>query len=352
MTQAKKNVLILHTGGTFGQELNSASSEHERNNHYLANLLQSVPELASIAQINMKILCNIDSSDASATLWTLLAETICAQWESFDGFVVIHGTDTMAWSACALSFFLENITKPIVFTGSQRPLAALRSDARINIIDSVELATHAIPEIFVCFDSKIHRATRVTKYSNTHLQAFKSPNSPILGEFGVHIKVNQKLIRSIVPEDKRHPPVFHPEIDARVTSLRCVPGVPLQSEFIDAILSFSSGIVVQGFGAGNLPLQEKSWQILFKNALNKRIPIVMATQCEAGYVSLDLYKNGKIFADLGAISAMDMTFEAATIKLMVMLGRQIPFEKRHEFFATALAHECTPLSEKNSLDEK
>jgi L-asparaginase len=347
----KKKILILHTGGTFGRQLNKTNSPEEKNTTYLENLMQCVPELASIAEIELHILCNIDSSDASCELWTLLAKTICDKWDSFDGFVVIHGTDTMAWSACALAFFLGNLTKSIVFTGSQRPLAALRSDARVNIIDSVELASHGIPEIMLCFDSKIHRATRVTKYSNTHLQAFKSPNSPILGEFGVHIKISQKLLRSVVPESKRHVPSFNPLINTKVTTLRCVPGVPLQKEFIDTILSFSSGILVQGFGAGNLPLEDESWKILFGKALDLKIPVVMSTQCEAGYVSLDLYENGKIFEKLGAISAMDMTFEAATIKLMIMLGRKIAFEKRHDFFATALAYECMPLSQKNSLDE-
>ena len=109
----KKKILILHTGGTFGQQLNKASLSEEKNPSYLENLMQSVPELLSIAQIEMNILCNIDSSDASAKLWTLLAQTICDKWDLFDGFVVIHGTDTMAWSACALAFFLGNLTKSI-----------------------------------------------------------------------------------------------------------------------------------------------------------------------------------------------------------------------------------------------
>lgn len=350
-TAAKKRVLILHTGGTFGKQQNDIQNGQENGVDYLSRLLKHVPELSAIAFVDLKILCNIDSSDASSQLWTWISKTIHEHWDQFDGCVVIHGTDTMAWTACAVSFLLKNLTKPIVFTGSQRPLAALRSDARINIIDAVELATHPIPEVMLCFDSKIHRASRVTKYSNTHLQAFKSPNASLLGEFGVHIKINPKAIRSIVPENMRTPPELQLEIDPNILILRCVPGMTMTQPFVDMIIASYHGLVVQGFGAGNLPLQDPTWQMLFQTALEKKCPVVMSTQCESGYVSLDLYENGRRFEALGAISAMDMTLEAAAIKLMIMLGRKIPFEKRQDFFTTALASECTFLSQQNTLDE-
>lgn len=336
-----KKILILHTGGTFGMTIEQEHAVIDNSAHFLKGLLQYVPELTSLAEIKVKILCNIDSSNATSALWIDIANAICECWNDFDGFVVIHGTDTMAWSTSALAYFLEGLTKSVVFTGSQRPLAALRNDARANIIDSVELATYGIPEVMLCFDSKVHRATRVTKYSNEHLYAFKSYNSPLIGRFGVNFKLNKKIAQSILPEIKRHPPSLNMALNSNITSLICVPSVKLSQEFMTSILKTSLGIIIQGFGTGNLPTDNESWHKLCEDAYNQQIPVIMSTQCDSGYVSLDLYENGKIYADLGVISALDMTFEAASVKLMIMLGRSIAFEKRHEFFSTPLAFECS-----------
>lgn len=340
----KKRVLILHTGGTFAMVLGGGHSASKQSPHLLDNLLQRVPELSLLAEIHLKVLCNIDSSDANIELWKLLATSITENWSDFDGFVVIHGTDTMAWTATALAFFLQGLTKPIVFTGSQRPITALRSDARINMIDAVELATHGIPEVLICFDSKVHRAARATKYSNEHLYAYKSYNAPTLGSFGVNIKFNHKVLKSILPRIKRHPPIINSFADGNIISLLCVPGALPSQAFCDALLSSANGIIIQGFGAGNLPIASNNWLELCKKALSKQIPVIISTQCESGAVSLDLYENGRLFSDLGVISSMDMTFEATSIKLMVMLGRKILFEKRHEFFSTPLAFECSPVA--------
>lgn len=341
----KKRVLILHTGGTFAMVLGGGLSASKQSSlHLLENLVQRVPEISLLAEIDLKIICNIDSSDANIDLWKLLSSAILENWSDFDGFVVIHGTDTMAWSATALAFFLEGLTKPVIFTGSQKPLTALRSDARANMIDSVELATYGIPEVFICFDSKVHRATRATKYSNEHLHAYKSYNSPTIGSFGVNIKINPKVLSTILPEVKRHPPIINDLANDNITSLLCVPGALPSPAFCDALLSSTNGIIIQGFGAGNLPIANNHWLELCEKALDRQIPVVIATQCESGAVSLELYENGRTFSVLGAISAMDMTFEATSVKLMVMLGRKIPFEKRHEFFSTPLAHECSVAS--------
>lgn len=340
----KRKVLILHTGGTFGMILGGGASALKQSSQLLLeNLLQQVPEISSLANIDLKVICNIDSSDVNIELWKLLSSSIQEHWSEFDGFIIIHGTDTMAWSSTALSFFLEGLTKPIVFTGSQRPLTALRSDARANLIDAVELATHGIPEVLICFDSKVYRATRATKYSNEHLYAFKSYNSPTIGSFGVNIKLNHKILKTILHDAKRHPPVINNLANGNITSLLCVPGALPSSAFCDALLSSTDGIIIQGFGAGNLPIASENWLELCERALDRQIPVVISTQCESGTVSLDLYENGRRFSMLGVISAMDMTFEATSVKLMVMLGRKVPFEKRHEFFATPLAFECSSI---------
>lgn len=335
-----KNILILHTGGTFGMDIDAEFPTLKSSRHLLNDLLEAVPELSSLASIEIKVLCNIDSSNATPDLWINIANTIYKSWDKFDGFVIIHGTDTMAWGTSALAYFLEGLTKSVVFTGSQRPLSLLRNDARVNIIDSVELATYGIPEVMLCFDSKVHRATRATKYSNEHLYAFKSYNSALIGRFGVNFKLNKKIAKSVIPAEKRLPPSLETSINSNIASLICVPGVILTPQFIASITEYSAGLIIQGFGTGNLPTENQSWRHLCKKAYDKKIPVVMSTQCESGYVTLNLYENGKIYEDLGVISSLDMTFEAASIKLMIMLGRNIPFEKRHEFFSTPLAHEC------------
>ncbi len=341
MQLKKKRVLLLHTGGTFGMHVDAGTNQVQPSNAgYLGGLLQKVPELADIANLDLQILCNLDSSDMRAVIWRTLAETIVSRWDSFDGFVVVHGTDTMAYTASALSFFMENVTKPIVLTGSQRPLSVLRSDARANIIDAVELATLGIPEIMICFDSKVHRGTRVTKYSSEHMQAFRGYNAPPLGSFGVHFRVNKRSLRRKAQISTLAKPCLDCRANDNIIAIDCVPGMNLSPTVINAIVSSVRGIVIRGFGSGNLPIESSSWISLCENAFKNKIPVVMATQCSAGMVSLNAYENGRAFVERGVISGNDMSFESLTVKLMVMLGRQISFDTRHEFFAKPLSDEC------------
>lgn len=338
-SQQQKNILILHTGGTFGMQLKSGTAVPQASHNLLNDLLTAIPELAQIAQIELQILCNIDSSDATEALWIQLAKTIAQHWEQFDGFVIIHGTDTLAFTATALSFFLGDLTKSVVLTGSQRPLSALRNDARANMIDSVELATHGIPAVLVCFDSKVHLGTRVSKYSNEHLHAFCSDNAPLVAKIGVNFKIRPQIVKKLnkMP-DSFSPPKLNLAIFPNIISLSCVPGSDLPAEFVRSLLGSFQGVLLQGFGAGNLPLNH--WLKFCEAARTQKIPVVLASQCRSGTVSLEAYENGRAFARLGVISAKDMTFEAASVKLMVMLGRGVPFAQRHQFFSTPLAHEC------------
>lgn len=341
MQQRKKRVLLLHTGGTFGMQVDSGTQQVQPSSSgYLGELLQRVPELGAIADLDLKILCNLDSSDMRYAIWKNLAEQIAQSWHDFDGFVVVHGTDTMAYTASALSFFMKGVNKPIVLTGSQRPLSVLRSDARSNIIDSVELATLGFPEIMVCFDSKVHRGTRVTKYSSEHMQAFRGYNSPSLGSFGVHFRINKKTLRRRAIVSRLQMPELDCRANENIVALDCVPGMNLSAAVIASIVDSAQGIVIRGFGSGNLPINGSSWIQLCEKAFEKQIPVVMATQCSAGMVVLSAYENGRAFVDRGVISGGDMSFESLTVKLMVMLGRAVPFEDRHQFFATPLAGEC------------
>ena len=337
-----KKVLLLHTGGTFGMAFGQASAEHVHLTppELLQNLFVQVPELKKLAKLELRVLCNLDSSDMNPEVWKQIAQTIEAEWDQFDGFVVIHGTDTLAYSAAAVSFFLSGLTKSVVFTGSQRPLAELRTDARANIIDSVELATTGIPEVMVCFDNKVHRGTRATKHSNEHMQAFRSVNISQLGVFGVHFRLNKRLALPRVPELARKIPSVDLRISSGIFVLDAVPGVLFPEQMVEPLLSNVEGFVLRGFGSGNLPLAKGRFEGLCQKALTRKIPVVMATQCQAGTVNLKNYANGRAFENQQVISALDMSFESLTVKLMVMLGRKIPFEQRHAFFATPLAAEC------------
>lgn len=341
-----KKVLLIHTGGTFGMQKGAPHLALSRSSEYLGTLFKRVPELEEIAEIDLEILCNVDSSDISPVVWKRLAEAIVSKWHDYDGFVIIHGTDTMAYTASALSFFLEGVSKPIVLTGSQRALSEIRTDARANIIDSVELATLGFGGVMICFDSKVHRGTRASKYSNEHLQAFRSYNSQPLGAFGVHFIYNKKLLPRVASTTRTNPKC-DTRIDTNIACIDCVPGVALSAALQRAILETAHAVVLRGFGAGNLPLADASFENLCKKARDKKIPVVMATQCPSGRISLTAYANGRRFRELGVVSGLDMSFEALTVKLMVMLGRKIKFERRHAFFSTPLAFECRPEDEEH-----
>lgn len=336
-----KKILILHTGGTFGMALGKDSNAQGQSDFYLEQLLTVVPELSSLAHVKLEVLCNIDSSDATPEHWVLIAQTIFKKYQEYEGFVVIHGTDTLAYTSTALAFFFSNLSKPIVLTGSQRPLGALRNDARGNIIDSVELATYDLPEVMVCFDSVVHFAARVTKSSNEHLRAFKSHNMYPIANIGVNFKINESVLQNVQNKLKSSPVSINTECNSNIACLVCLPGVLPTKSYVDLLLSTVDGLVIQGFGSGNLPILKSNWLELFERAQKKNIPIVITTQCESGSVTLEMYENGRTFSSLGAISALDMTIEAACIKMMIMLGRKIPPHKRVEFFKTPLAHECS-----------
>jgi L-asparaginase len=340
-------ILLLHTGGTFGMELqveegNKPGRTRRGPTEYLSALSRRVPELERLAAIDVRVLFNLDSSDLGPEQWRLIATSIVEAWDDFDGFVVVHGTDTMAFTACALAFFLSGLTKPVVLTGSQRPLSELRSDARTNLIDAVELAASGIPEVLVCFDGLVHRGARATKYSNEHLQAFRSPNSGPLGAFGVHFRLSRKRARRPLPRLARTPPLLDTRVGDGVVSLDALPGCSLPARVREAVVASARGIVLRGFGAGNLPMDEVlGWLDLCEAATAAGVPVVMSTQCLAGRVSLDAYENGRAFRDRGVIPGDDMTFEALSLKLMVFLGRAVPFAARHEFFKTPLALETS-----------
>ena len=339
MVRKLKKVLILHTGGTFAMAIGEPSTMSLHEDDYLSQLLEAVPVLNQIANVHLKVLCNIDSSEMEPKQWKKMAHIIYESWEEFDGFVIIHGTDTMAWSATALSFFLRFVSKPVIFTGAQRPLMSFRSDARANIIDAVELATYAFPHIAVCLDSKVLQGSCITKFSSTQFDVFKSFNAPSIGDFGFEFRKNAFYSR---PKVKKIPE-FNDLLDENIFVLTSYPGAVFPSNFLDQLLSSYNGIVIRAFGGGGLPIkQTKVWLNFCRKALAKKIPVVMGSQCAQGRVDLSRYEHSREFKAIGVISSFDMTFEASCIKLMIMLGRKIPFSKRHQFFEKPLAGELVP----------
>ncbi|NBX17146.1 MAG: asparaginase [Proteobacteria bacterium] len=340
MKKKNSKVLILHTGGTFAMALDPQQQADRQDQAFLSSLATRVPELQEIAEIELEVICNIDSSDVDCTLWQKLATAIYERWDRFDGCVIIHGTDTMAYTASALSFFLAGLTKPVVLTGSQRPLAELRTDARANIIDAVELATSGHPEVMVCFDSVVYRGSQVTKRSSEHLHAFAAQHSAPLGHFGVHFNVNRSLMRPVVARAQRHKPSLDLKINPDIFVLDVIPAAPLTRETITVLTGCYKGFIVRGFGVGNLPLKNQCWLEFAEAATACGLPLVIASQCQTGTIDLNSYENGRALAQRGAMSGHNMSLECLSVKLMVMLGREIPFAQRHDFFETSLAGEC------------
>lgn len=281
---------------------------------YVDDLLSEVPVLAKIADVDTRILFQLDSSDMQPESWIELARTIHAELPRYDGVVVVHGTDTMAYSASALAFLLADLDRPVVLTGSQHPLARIRSDARQNLIDAFQLATLRIPEVGLAFASKLLRGCRATKLDAWGLDAFGSPNCPPLATLGIGIDLGDHLL----PPRERRP--LDDRIEPRVLAVRLFPGLEPRL-LIDALEGGVRGLIVEAFGAGNVPTSQRSLIAVIDRATARDVPVVIVSQCLQAYVDLGRYSGGKAAREAGAIGGGDMTSEAALTKLMVTLGQ-------------------------------
>lgn len=277
---------------------------------------QELPELRQLAEIDTLSLFHEDSSNITPIHWIKLAQTIAEHYQQYDGFVVLHGTDTMAYTASALSFALKNLTKPVILTGSQVPLVSVRSDARRNLINAVEVATLPLHEVAVCFNDKVFRGNRSTKMSIGDFDAFSSPNYPALAKIGIHIETNFSI------EAPKSGFYTEPLFDTQIGLLKLFPG--LSSGALLALLKSSTykGIVLEAFGAGNMPVKGASSILPVLDYCNQhQISVLITSQAAFDAVDLQKYENGRLALEYGALSAGDMTCEAAVTKMMYLFGK-------------------------------
>lgn len=305
-------VLIVHTGGTLAMASNLG--EPLRPSDFVRTVRERIPELGKVEQVTFDLFSNVDSSEIQPETWEALASRIAARWEGFDGCVVTHGTDTMAETAAALSFMLQNPRCPVVVTGAMLPLRHPRTDARQNLLDAVTCAVRGPREIGVCFNARLFRGNRVLKVSSVRFDAFDSPNFPPLGELGTDI-------RFAVPNARRANFRFRGGIEPRVGVLRVHPG--LDVGLARLMLARVRGVVVEAFGSGNFPASSENPRSLvpfFDEAQARRLPVVVVSQAAHGGVALRSYAAGDAAHARGVIDGGDMTPQAAMVKLMHGLG--------------------------------
>lgn len=344
MKPTKPSILIIYTGGTIGMIEDPETGALE--NFDLIHFRRHVPELKRFDfQIDaITFDPPIDSSDMEPKFWVKMTEIIADNYETYDGFVVLHGTDTMSYTASALSFMLENLGKPVIVTGSQLPIGQLRTDGKENLLTSIEIAaaraadgSPMVPEVCVFFENQLLRGNRTTKINAEGFNAFRSYNHPALAQAGIHIKYATHLIRRPLPGRPFTP---HYLLDNNVLVLTLFPGI--RRDYVETVLGIKGlkALIIKTYGSGNAP--QKPWLIERLRDLSERgVILVNITQCSRGTVEMKRYKTGLILLQAGVINGFDSTLESMITKLMFLLGHGYDRERIIELMNTSIAGEVT-----------
>ncbi len=339
----KPNILLIYTGGTIGMIKDADSGALKAFD--FDNLLDKIPELRLLdCDIETKSFSTpIDSSNMNPEYWGNIAEIIASNYTAFDGFVVLHGSDTMSYSASALSFMLENLSKPVIFTGSQLPIGDLRTDAKENLITSIQMASlqnlgkPVIKEVCLYFEYKLYRGNRTTKINAEHFEAFESLNYPHLAESGVHLKINTEYLLQPNLEKEL---IVRTAMDTNIGILKLFPGI--SKPIVKAVLrsQLIKGLIIETYGSGNATTEP--WFIdLLEEAIHNGLHIINVTQCAGGSVAMGQYETSSQLKHIGVISGKDITTEAAVAKLMYLLGENLEAKDFKTVYETPLRGEMT-----------
>lgn len=339
----KTKILLIYTGGTIGMTKDYESQSLKPFD--FENLIGQIPELKLIdSDIHFTgFQTPIDSSDMDPLHWQNLGNILNENYEAYDGFVILHGTDTMAYSASVLSFMLNGLQKPVIFTGSQLPVGDLRTDAKENLITSIHFASlrengvPVIQEVCIYFEYKLLRANRTTKINAENFDAFASPNYPILGESGIRLDVRSHLLWQ--PE-KKLPFSMNSKMDTRLGLMKIFPG--MDEAFVNGILSVKKlkVIIIEAFGAGNIFSHEWLKKQLRQKA-EEGLIFIVNTQCAGGMVRIGQYETSEIFREIGAVNGYDLTTEASVAKTIHLLGQGLQGEAFKIAYETNLRGELT-----------
>ena len=337
------NILLIYTGGTIGMVKDFETGALKAFN--FDELLQNIPELKLLEHHIETVSFErpIDSSNMKPAFWLQIAEIIEEKYESYDGFVVLHGSDTMSYSASALSFMFENLSKPVIFTGSQLPIGDLRTDAKENLITSIQIAglqkngKPVITEVCLYFEYKLYRGNRTSKINAEHFQAFASPNYPPLVNSGVHLAVNDTALWQ---PNHRRKMKLHKGLDDEIALIKIFPGI--NRSLLEHILRKEGlkGVILETYGSGNAPTEE--WFVeLLRSAISRGVVIVNVTQCIGGSVSMGQYETSTQLKKIGIVSGKDITTEAAVAKMMYLLAKELSPKVFKTIFETSLRGEMS-----------
>ena len=316
-----RSLLLIYTGGTIGMKENPLTGALAPFN--FEQIASEVPEVEKFGFTicTESVFPLVDSSQIEPEFWARLVELLEARYDEFDGFVILHGTDTMAYTASALSFMLPALAKPVVLTGSQLPIGAVRTDGKENLLGAIEVAAQqeagrpVVPEVSVYFNHKLMRGNRASKFGAARFDAFRSFNYPYLAEAGIHIRYNERYIR----RPRCGPWMAYKKFDTHVASIKLFPGISFK--MIEAVLALADlrGVVIETYGAGNAPAR-KEFLDPIAEAIQRGVVVVNVTQCAADGVDMKTYDAGISLAGTGVLDGGDMTYEAAIVKLMVAQG--------------------------------